>query len=49
MDKIATVATGAQKRDLPNEPVQIISIREVVVEAPIETVADSAAVAEPAQ
>ena len=49
VDKIATVATGAQKRDLPNEPVQIISIREVVVEAPVETVADSAAVAEPAQ
>ena len=29
IDKIAAVATGAQKRDLPNEPVQIISIREI--------------------
>ena len=29
IDKIAAVATGAQKRDLPNEPVQIICIREI--------------------
>lgn len=34
VDKIASVATGAKKRDLPNEPVVILSIREIEPEAP---------------
>ncbi len=46
VDKIATVATGAQKRDLPNEPVKIISIREIVVETPAEAAPDTTAAAE---
>lgn len=45
VDKIATVATGATKRDLPNEPVKIISIREVY-EEPAQP-ADSLKVEEP--
>lgn len=45
IDKIATVATGAKKRDLPNEPIVILSIREVEPEAPAvsDTVATQAA------
>ncbi len=49
VDKIAGVATGAQKRDLPNEPVQIISIREIE-QAPVEQApADSTATQTPAE
>lgn len=49
VDKIAGVATGAQKRDLPNEPVQIISIREIE-QAPVEQApADSTAIQTPAE
>ncbi|MBE6229133.1 MAG: peptidylprolyl isomerase [Bacteroidales bacterium] len=49
VDKIAGVATGAQKRDLPNEPVQIISIREIE-QAPVEQApADSTATRTPAE
>ncbi len=32
VDKIANVATGAQKRDLPNEPITIISITDITPE-----------------
>ena len=32
IDKIASVPTGAQKRDLPNEPVTIISITDITPE-----------------
>ncbi len=47
VDKIAAVATGAQKKDLPNEPVKIISIREIEV-APAVAATDSTAVKESA-
>ncbi|MBQ3174868.1 MAG: peptidylprolyl isomerase [Bacteroidales bacterium] len=45
VDKIAAVATGAQKRDLPNEPVKIISIREIeqapaAEQTPVQTPAE---------
>ena len=35
IDKIASVPTGAVKRDLPNTPVIIESITEIEPEAPV--------------
>lgn len=42
VDNIAAVATGAAKRDLPNEPVTIISIREIEPETLPETTPETA-------